>query len=361
MDTTILYVMVVVLILLLCGLFYALVKLSRVSEELGRNREEMRQVGTLLEAQKNLNQSQDRAISSLSMQMNEVSKGIGQVTSVTSSVESLNKVLTKVKTRGILGEYRAEGILREILADNQYEKNFDAAGQGKGTVEFVIKVPGEDGSTVYLPIDSKFPLDTYQNYVEAREGADRTRIEKTRNALKRRLDDAARDISTKYIAPPRTTTYALMFLPVESLYFEVLDDGLFEELQRDYSVIAVGPTSLSAMLSSIESGYRAIALEAHSDEVWKTLAAVKNEFSKYSAELVKAKRNLEAAQSALDEMIGPRVNVMMKKLDEVTELSDEESREMFGFTDESEYDYDESLRDDISDDSEGLRINTYDA
>ena len=261
---------------------------------------------------------------------------------MTSSVESLNKVLTKVKTRGILGEYRAEGILREILADNQYEKNFDAAGQGKGTVEFVIKVPGEDGSTVYLPVDSKFPLDTYQNFVEAREGADKAQIEKTRNALKRRLEDEAKDISEKYIAPPRTTTYALMFLPVESLYFEVLDDGLFEELQRDYSVIAVGPTSLSAMLSSIESGYRAIALEAHSDEVWKTLAAVKTEMARFSDELGKAKRNLTAAENALDSLIGPRTNVMMKKLDEVTELSEEETEQMFGFEERDE-----------------LQINTY--
>ena len=346
MDNTVLIIVALAAVILIAGLVYALIKLCRVSEELRKSREEMRSVGTLLEAQKDLNQSQDRAINSLSMQMTEINKGIGQVTSVTSSVESLNKVLTKVKTRGILGEYRAEGILREVLADNQYEKNFDAAGLGKGTVEFVIKVPGEDGNTVYLPLDSKFPLDTFQNLVEAREGADKSQIEKSRNALKRRLEDEAKDISTKYIAPPRTTTYALMFLPVESLYFEVLDDGLFEELQRDYSVIVVGPTSLSAMLSSIESGYRAIALEAHSDEVWKTLAAVKNEFSKYKEELEKAKRNLAAAENALDQMIGPRTNIMMKKLEDVTELSDEESREMFGFAEEQ---------------PEDPKINTYEA
>ena len=327
---------------LAAGFAFVVIRLGRVSEELRKSREEMKSVSTLMEAQKDLNASQDRAINSLNVQMTEINKGIGQVTSVTSSVESLNKVLTKVKTRGILGEYRAEGILREVLADNQYEKNFDAAGQGKGTVEFVIKVPGEDGTTVYLPVDSKFPLDTYQNYVEAREGADRARIEKTRNALKRRLEDEAKDISDKYIAPPRTTAYALMFLPVESLYFEVLDDGLFEKLQREYSVIAVGPTSLSAMLSSIESGYRAIALEAHSDEVWKTLAAVKTEMMRFSDELGKAKRNLAAAENAIDSLIGPRTNVMLKKLDEVTELSEEESEQMFG-----------------SEERDELQINTY--
>lgn len=336
MDNTILIIMLVISATIAIVLVFALIKLGKVSEDLRKSREEMKSVGTLLEAQKDLNASQDRAIHSLNAQMAEVNRGIGQVTSVTSSVESLNKVLTKVKTRGILGEYRAEGILREVLADNQYEKNFDAAGQGKGTVEFVIKVPGEDGSTVYLPLDSKFPLDTYQSLVEAREGADKSQIEKSRNALKRRLQDEAKDINSKYIAPPRTTTYALMFLPVESLYFEVLDDGLFEELQRDYSVIVVGPTSLSAMLSSIESGYRAIALEAHSDEVWKTLAAVKTEFGKYAEELEKAKRNIAAAESALDSLIGPRTNVMMKKLDEVTELSDDESEELFGFDREEE-------------------------
>lgn len=351
MDNTILTILVITSVLLVIGLLFALFKLSKVSEELAKSREEMRSVGTLIQAQKDLNQSQDRAINSLSVQMTEINKGIGQVTSVTSSVESLNKVLTKVKTRGILGEYRAEGILREVLADNQYEKNFDAAGQGKGTVEFVIKVPGEDGGTVYLPLDSKFPLDTYQSLVEAKEGADKSQIEKTRNALKRRLEDEARDISTKYIAPPRTTTYALMFLPVESLYFEVLDDGMFEELQRDYSVIVVGPTSLSAMLSSIESGYRAIALEAHSDEVWKTLAAVKTEFMKYTEELDKARRNLAAAGNALDQLIGPRTNVMMKKLDEVTELSSEESEQLFGFTEEA--------ADNTSEDA-GPVISTYD-
>ena len=327
---------IIAFVLLAAGLCFIAARLFRVSDELRKSREEMKSVTALMQAQNELNASQDRAINSLNVQMTEINKGIGQVTSVTSSVESLNKVLTKVKTRGILGEYRAEGILREILADNQYEKNFDAAGQGKGTVEFVIKVPGEDGSTVYLPIDSKFPLDTYQSFVEAREGADKAQIEKTRNALKRRLEDEARDISSKYISPPRTTAYALMFLPVESLYFEVLDDGLFEELQRDYSVIAVGPTSLSAMLSSIESGYRAIALEAHSDEVWKTLAAVKTEMMKYTAELEKAKRNIAAAESALDSLIGPRTNVMMKKLDEVTELTDDESEKMFGFSGDEE-------------------------
>ena len=327
---------------LAAGFAFVVIRLGRVSEELRKSREEMKSVSTLMEAQKDLNASQDRAINSLNVQMTEINKGIGQVTSVTSSVESLNKVLTKVKTRGILGEYRAEGILREVLADNQYEKNFDAAGQGKGTVEFVIKVPGGDGSTVYLPVDSKFPLDTYQNFVEAREGADKAQIEKTRNALKRRLEDEAKDISEKYIAPPRTTTYALMFLPVESLYFEVLDDGLFEKLQREYSVIAVGPTSLSAMLSSIESGYRAIALEAHSDEAWKTLAAVKTEMMRFSDELGKAKRNLAAAENAIDSLIGPRTNVMMKKLDEVTELSEEESEQMFG-----------------SEERDELQINTY--
>lgn len=332
-------------------LVFVLVRLGKVSEELSKSREEMKTVSTLLESQKDLNESQDRAINSLNVQMTEINKGIGQVTSVTSSVESLNKVLTKVKTRGILGEYRAEGILREILADNQYEKNFDAAGKGRGTVEFVIKVPGEDGSTVYLPVDSKFPLDTYQALVEAREGADRAQIDKARNALKRRLEDEAKDISDKYIAPPRTTAYALMFLPVESLYFEVLDDGMFEELQRDFSVIAVGPTSLSAMLSSIESGYRAIALEQHSDEVWKTLAAVKTEMMKYAEELEKAKRNISAAENALDSLIGPRTNVMMKKLDEVTELTDEESDRLFGFEKKEEIQGGES---------DELRISTYD-
>ena len=216
MNSTVLMIMLIISVVIIAVLIFALIRLGKVSEELQRNREEMKSVGTLIEAQKDLNASQDRAINSLNAQMAEVNKGIGQVTSITSSVESLNKVLTKVKTRGILGEYRAEGILREVLADNQYEKNFDAAGQGKGTVEFVIKVPGEDGSTVYLPLDSKFPLDTYQTLVEAREGADKAQIDKSRNAFKRRLQDEAKDINNKYIAPPRTTTYALMFLPVES-------------------------------------------------------------------------------------------------------------------------------------------------
>lgn len=336
MNSTILFILLAAIAGAIILLVYALVRMSRLNEEVRKSREEMGRVGTLIEAQKDLNASQDRAINSLNVQMNEISKGIGQVTSVSESVASLNKVLTKVKTRGILGEYQAEGILREVLADNQYEKNFDAAGLGKGTVEFVIKVPGESGGTVYLPLDSKFPLDTYQTLVEAKEGADSKNIDKARNALKRRLEEEARDINGKYLAPPRTTTYALMFLPVESLYFEVLDMGLFEELQRDYSVIVVGPTSLSALLSSIETGYRAIALEAHSDEVWKTLAAVKTEFAKYADELTKAERNLRAASSALTELIGPRTNVMMKKLDEVTELSDEESEEVFGFSGDSE-------------------------
>lgn len=330
-NTLLITLMFVLIAVLAAAVVYMALSMGRMKDELSKSREDMRQVAGTIEAQKSTNESQDRAIHSLNAQMTEINKGIGQVTGVTESVASLNKVLTKVKTRGILGEYRAEAILREILADNQYEKNFDAAGRGEGAVEFVIRVPSESGGTEYLPLDSKFPLDTYQALVDAKEGADAREIRKAENALRRRLADEAADIKAKYIAPPRTTPYALMFLPVESLYFEVLDMGLFEELQRDYSVIAVGPTSLSAMLSSIETGYRAIALEAHSDEVWKTLSAVKTEFEKYYDALEKADKSLRAASNTIEEIIGPRTNVMMKKLDDVTELSEDEADEMFGF------------------------------
>lgn len=309
--------------------------------------------GMMMQAQKTSAEAQDRRLQSidarmenfsetseqklenirktLSVQMEQLNREVGSMQKLAKDVDGLSRVLSNVKTRGILGEYQAEAILRDMLSPYQYEKNVNTTGTGSERVEFAVKVPDETGRLIYLPIDSKFPLDTYSKLVEAREGADQAEIKKAAGALAARFRSEAQDIRAKYIAPPKTTDFALLFVPTESLYYEALRLGSFEELQRDYSVIIVGPTSLSAFLSSLQTGYRAAAVNRKSAEVWRTLAAVKTEFSKFSSELEKARADIAKADKHLDAMVGTRMNVMMKKLDDVTEMTEEEADREFGF------------------------------
>ncbi|MGN0709427.1 MAG: DNA recombination protein RmuC [Anaerovoracaceae bacterium] len=309
--------------------------------------------GMMMQAQKTSAEAQDRRLQSidarmenfsdsseqklesirrtLSAEMEQLNREVGSMQKLAKDVDGLSKVLSNVKTRGILGEYQCEAILRDMLSPYQYEKNVNTTGAGNERVEFAVKVPDETGSLIYLPIDSKFPLDTYTKLEEAREGADQAEIRKAAGALAARFRSEAQDIRAKYVAPPKTTDFALLFVPTESLYFEALRLGIFEELQRDLSVIVVGPTSLSAFLSSLQTGYRAAAVNRKSAEVWRTLAAVKTEFSKFSSELEKARADIAKADKRLDSMVGTRTNVMMKKLEDVTEMTEEEADREFGF------------------------------
>ena len=246
-------------------------------------------------------------------------------------VGDLKKVLSNVKTRGILGEIQLGAILEQILAPGQYEENVAVKG-GSERVEFAVKFPGEGDAPVYLPIDSKFPADAYMNLQTAYDTGDRQLIKAATDNLRNAVLKAARDIRTKYIAPPRTTEFAIMFLPFEGLYAEVLRLGLVDTLQRDYRINIAGPTTMSAMLNSFQMGFRSIALQKQSGQVWDTLAKVRNEFDKFGDVLIKTQSRMEQTQRDLEALVGVRTRGIQRALKDVS--SSGEAGELSGVSDE---------------------------
>jgi DNA recombination protein RmuC len=242
--------------------------------------------------------------------------------SLATGVGDLKKVLSNVKTRGVLGEYQLENILEQILTSSQYEKNVKTKPDSDAFVEFAIRLPGKDDvdKQVWLPLDSKFPTEDYQILMDAQEIADPGQIETARKEMARKIKLFARDIKDKYVDPPNTTDFAIMFLPVEGLYAEVLrDSGLFETLQRDYRIIVTGPTTLSALLSSLQMGFRTLAIEKRSSEVWEILGAVKTEFGKFGDILERTRKKLTEATDVVDKA-GVRSRAIERKLKDVQEL-----------------------------------------
>lgn len=248
-----------------------------------------------------------------------VHKGLGEMQNIASGVGDLKKVLTNVKTRGILGEYQLENILEQVLNPDQYSKNVATKKGSQANVEFAIKLPGkESDKVVWIPVDSKFPIEDYQALVDSYETSDKAIIEKCEKVLVNKVKSFAKDISGKYIDPPHTTDFAIMFLPIESLYAEVLRHvGLFETLQRDYKIIITGPTTLSAVLSSLQMGFRTLAVQKRSSEVWDILKEVKTEFGQFSDYLGKVQKHLDSASSSLETLRSTRTNVMERKLKNV--------------------------------------------
>jgi len=258
----------------------------------------------------------------VSERLEVVHKGLGEMQSLATGVGDLKKVLSNVKTRGILGEFQLGNLLDQMLSPNQFEEQFSVQEGSKEKVDYVIKYPGKgDGQEVYLPIDSKFPLEKYNLLVEAYEKGNVSEIESLRKALISDLDGFAKSISQKYINPPVTTNFAILFLPIEGLYAEVLrSPGLFENLHRKYQVTITGPTTLSALLNSFQMGFKTIAIEKRSAEVWKVLSEVKLEFGKFSQGLDKVHANLNQAQKRLEELQTTRTNMMERKLRPVESL-----------------------------------------
>ena len=234
-------------------------------------------------------------------------------------VGDLKKVLSNVKTRGILGEYQLGNILEQILSPEQYATNVATKQGSQANVEYAIKLPGKaDEKTVWLPIDSKFPLESYQILLQAFDTSDSEKIELAQKALLKTIETFAKDISMKYIDPPHTTDFAIMFLPVESLYGEVLrHPALFEKLQRKYHITITGPTTLSALLNSLHMGFRTLAVQKRSSEVWKVLAEVKTEFAKYSEQLSLVYKQLNTASTSLERLKNTRTSAMERKLRDV--------------------------------------------
>lgn len=258
----------------------------------------------------------------VNQQLEQVYKGLGEMQTLASDVGSLKQVLSGVKTRGILGEIQLGAILEEILAPEQYETNVATIPGSTQRVEFAVKLPGTDGSTVWLPIDSKFPGDTYAHLQDARAAGDPQAVENARHALEMVLRSEAKDIREKYVEPPYTTTFGILFLPFEGLYAEVVNAGLLETLQRDYQVNIAGPSTMAALLNSLQMGFKTLAIQKRSGEVWQLLGAVKTEFDKFGQGLSKLQQRLRQTDEELDQLIGVRSRAIRRKLNSVQMLDE---------------------------------------
>lgn len=264
--------------------------------------------------QKTLEEKMNKSFSLVNERLEQVYKGLGEMQSLAVGVGDLKKVLSNVKTRGILGEIQLKSILSEILSPEQYEENIATKKGSKNVVEFAIKLPADDDSVVYLPIDSKFPGDTYANLRDAIEKGDKDEIDASVKVLVATIKSEAKDIHDKYIDPPNTTEFAIMFLPFEGLYSEVVNRGLVEILQRDYKVNIAGPSTMAALLNSLQMGFKTLAVQKRSAEVWEVLGGVKQEFDKFNDVLILTQQRLDQANKELDKLVGVRTRQIQRKL-----------------------------------------------
>ena len=303
-------------------------ELSRRQEDLVKNTEmRLEKIRETVDEklQKTLEARLGQSFEMVSNQLQAVQKGLGEMQSLATGVGDLKRVLTNVKSRGVLGEYQLQALLENMLAPDQYILNAAING-GRERVEFAVKMPGQDAQ-VLLPIDSKFPQESYLRLVDAYEFGDKLTVNAHRQELIKAVKKAAFDIQGKYIQPPATTDFAILFLPVESLYAEILrEPGLTQQIQHDFKVIVTGPTTLSAILNSLQMGFRTLAIQKRSSEVWQVLGAVKMEFGKFGDLLEKTQKKLNEANTELDKLVGVRTRIIQRKLKEVHELPEQESK-----------------------------------
>lgn len=264
----------------------------------------------------------------VSSQLEQVYKGLGEMQALAGSVGDLKKVLSNVKTRGILGEIQLGAILSEILAPEQYLTDIATVPGSKNRVEFVIRMPGEDGRQVLLPVDSKFPADCYVQLQDAYDSGDPEKVKAAGAVLESRIKSFAKDIHDKYIAPPDTTAFGIMFLPFEGLYAEVVNRGLVEALQREYQVNVAGPSTMAALLNALQMGFKTIAIQKRSQEVWQLLGAVRTEFDRFTEVLSSAQKRLQLAGDDLDKLVGVRTRAINRRLREVERLEPDAAREL---------------------------------
>ena len=284
--------------------------------------------------QKTLNERIGQSFELVRSQLENVQKGLGEMKTLAEDVGGLKKVLGNVKTRGTFGEIQLGALLEQMLSPEQYASNVKTRKNATEFVEFAIKLPGKDGGKepVYLPLDAKFPKDVYEQYVDAYEAGDVSLMESTSKQLEITLKRMAKDIHDKYIEPPYTTDFAILFLPFESIYAEVIRrTSLVETLQKDYKIIVTGPTTLGAILNSLQMGFRTLAIQKRTSEVWSVLGAVKTEFGKFGGMLEKVQKNLQSAGDQLEEVMGKRTRAIERKLRQVEALPAEESRKMISF------------------------------
>lgn len=294
-------------------------KLTYIQEDNNKQLEEMRK--TVDEKLQNtLEEKMNKSFELVNQRLEQVYKGLGEMQTLAVGVGDLKKVLTNVKTRGIVGEIQLGAILSEILSPEQYDENVATKKGSKNVVEFAVKLPAEDDSFIYLPIDSKFPGDTYAALRDAIEDGNKEKINLAAKALTTTIKNEAKDIRDKYIDPPNTTEFAIMFLPFEGLYSEVVNRGLVEVLQRQYKVNVAGPSTMAALLNSLQMGFKTLAVQQRSAEVWKILGEVKTEFDKFNDVLVATQQRINQANSELDKLVGVRTRQIQRKLKNVQSI-----------------------------------------
>ncbi len=304
-------------------------RIASMQEENSKKLEEMR--ATVDEKlQKTLEDRISKSFQLVSERLEQVYKGLGEMQTLANGVGDLKKVLSNVKTRGILGEIQLGAILEQMLSPEQYEENIATKKGSSERVEFAIKLPGDEDGVVYLPVDAKFPADTYTKLVDAYDAGNPEEIDQAVKMLERAIKSFAKSIHDKYIEPPQTTDFGIMFLPFEGLYAEVVRRGMVETLQRDYKINIAGPTTMAALLNSLQMGFKTLAIQKHSSEVWNILGAVKTEFDKFGKVLKNTQQRISQANAELDELIGVRTRKIQSKLRNVTSLSDGNSREVLG-------------------------------
>ena len=269
--------------------------------------------------------------------LSKVEQGIGEMRNLANGVGDLKRVLTNVKTRGVWGEMQLSQILSEVLTKDQYAENIITRPHSKDPVEFALRLPGNGKKTIYLPIDSKFPLDTYTNLLNSYDLMDKDLINKSISELKKSIKMFAKDIKEKYIEAPYTTDFGIMFLPIEGLYAEVAKIGLIDELQSTYRIIIAGPTTMSALLNSLQVGFRTLAIERRSSEVWNILGAVKTEFENFEGVLRKAQKKIGEANEEIENLVGTRTRQINRKLKNVTEIEYDKSSELLELNNKNDY------------------------
>lgn len=296
-------------------------KLTYMQED---NNKQLENIRTTVDEklQNTLENKLNKSFETVSKQLQQVYKGLGEMQNLAVGVGDLKKVLSNVKTRGILGEIQLSAILKEILSPEQYEENVATKKGSRNVVEFAIKLPADDDSFVYLPIDSKFPGDTYAKLVDAMNSGNKEEIEICSKNLLRTIKSEAKDIHDKYISPPNTTEFAIMFLPFEGLYAEVVNRGMVEVLQREYKVNVAGPSTMGALLNSLQLGFKTLAVQKRSAEVWQILNDVKREFDAFADVLEKTQTRLNQANTELDKLVGVRTRKIQSKLSKVQKLEE---------------------------------------
>lgn len=299
-------------------------KLTALSEDNSKKLEDMRK--TVDEKlQKTLEDKMNQSFKLVSERLEQVYKGLGEMQSLAVGVGDLKKTLSNVKARGILGEIQLGAILKEILSPEQYEENVATIPDSKNVVEFAIKMPSGEDTFIYLPIDSKFPQDAYLDLQNAYEKGDAEAIKSASSVLVTRIKSFAKDIHTKYVEVPYTTDFAIMFLPFEGLYAEAVNTrGLVEYLQNEYHVNIAGPSTMAALLNSIQMGFKTLAIQKRSQEVWKVLGAVKSEFDKFEKVIENAQTRINQANKELDALVGVRTRAIQRSLRSVEKIDNEE-------------------------------------